>query len=1261
MCDALSYPFEDHPPSEDTSTHLLTEKQPPKDVVADILGHPELAISSFWIDSDHHITYRYFSPGCQRLYGYSPQELRHNPGIWLDRIHVQDREEMIAAITTQGTTSQAFTVAYRYDYPGEERRWIEGRYIAHPEPQQRRWAVTGVHQDISDRKQTEEALKNRNQELYGILEAFPDLLFRVYQDGTILEYQTAQQQDLYVAPVQFLNRSIADFLPPGVADRLQHSIQDTLHSGQLNILEYELTFAKGAQHFEGRVVRLGADEVLVIARNITHRKTLEAELRASQKKYETLFNILPVGITITDPEGQILEVNPIATHLLADVAAGPDDPVLDPACVLIQPDGTPLPPEATPAMQSLRDNRTILDVEAGVRCPEGLHGWLNITATPIPLADYGVAVVYSDITARKQVAQALALSEQRLRTVLDQMPLIAVMLDREGRILLANEKLLRLTQWTREAVLGQSWFTQFVPSDLQETLREVFEAALRNDRWPREYENEIVTRQGDRRLITWKNLVFYDREGQFQWVTSLGEDITERRQRELALQSNEERLRMALEGANMGSWDWNLQTGQVIWSASLERLMGFAPGSFDQRIETVLGLMHPGDRDRLSAAIQTSIDTDRPYDIEFRFHRQDGTLRWAASKGRVLRDPDGTPLRFVGIDVDITDRKQAEAERDRLFNLAADGLCITDAQGYFRHVNPAFCAMLGYGAADLRDRPCQDFVYPEDLAATQLAVAQLRQGHTLSQFENRYIRRDGRLCWLSWTVVPYLNEGLAYCSVRDVTQSKQAAETLYQYKRMVAAAPDGMALVSPDYVYQVVNQVYCDRFQRDLQDIEGRPVAALLGQATFEANARPYLDRALAGQVVTFQDWFETSHHRRYFLGVTFAPYYNSAGDITGVVVTSRDLTDLKRAEITLQKQAAREMILTRLTSTLQETFEIATVLNSATGIIRDYFDADRALVYQLQTDGSGQVVAEDCQFPWPSMAGVTLDDACLAEPSRIQAYQAGKVQNIPDVSQASLHVCYLDMLRSHQVQANLVVPILQDHTLWGLLGIQQCDRPRLWEADDIDMLHQLSQKLSIAIRQAELYENLQATNHKLEYLANHDALTRLPNRRHFIDTLTLEWQRAIRHGTPLTLILCDVDYFKRYNDTYGHIGGDKCLAKVATTLQQAIRRPADMVARYGGEEFIIVLPQTTGVGAVKVVEAIQASLRQVNIPHRMSLVSDRVTLSFGIACQRPQKMDRARSLLQQADDALYEAKQNGRNRYFVPPHSLETPTPEVR
>ena len=166
--------------------------------------------------------------------------------------------------------------------------------------------------------------------------------------------------------------------------------------------------------------------------------------------------------------------------------------------------------------------------------------------------------------------------------------------------------------------------------------------------------------------------------------------------------------------------------------------------------------------------------------------------------------------------------------------------------------------------------------------------------------------------------------------------------------------------------------------------------------------------------------------------------------------------------------------------------------------------------------------------------------------------------------------------------------------------------------------------------------------------LSHNDGLTGLANRRKFNDSLEQELKRAQRGGTPLSLILCDIDYFKDYNDTYGHIRGDECLITVTKTLREAVQRPADIVARYGGEEFAIILPDTDRNGAIKIAEKLRTSIENLNIPHRNSKIRDHVTISLGVATIIPDSTVTKEIFLTKADDALYEAKENGRNRIEV-------------
>lgn len=181
--------------------------------------------------------------------------------------------------------------------------------------------------------------------------------------------------------------------------------------------------------------------------------------------------------------------------------------------------------------------------------------------------------------------------------------------------------------------------------------------------------------------------------------------------------------------------------------------------------------------------------------------------------------------------------------------------------------------------------------------------------------------------------------------------------------------------------------------------------------------------------------------------------------------------------------------------------------------------------------------------------------------------------------------------------------------------------------------------------RERALTLQLEAANSELKRLATIDGLTGIANRRHFDEVLDHEWRRAIRDGQPFSLLLCDVDYFKAYNDACGHVMGDHCLEKVATILAHSVRRPGDLVARYGGEEFVVIMPNTPILGAQQIAERIQDQLAQAAIPHPQSFVASVITLSIGLLSIVPERAWSATEALKRADQMLYRAKTGGRNR----------------
>lgn len=184
--------------------------------------------------------------------------------------------------------------------------------------------------------------------------------------------------------------------------------------------------------------------------------------------------------------------------------------------------------------------------------------------------------------------------------------------------------------------------------------------------------------------------------------------------------------------------------------------------------------------------------------------------------------------------------------------------------------------------------------------------------------------------------------------------------------------------------------------------------------------------------------------------------------------------------------------------------------------------------------------------------------------------------------------------------------------------------------------------------------EELESANVELKRLADVDGLTGLANRRYMDRFLRHEMARCARNSEPLSVIMCDIDEFKLYNDFYGHLKGDDCIKMIASTLVEASKRATDLVARFGGEEFALILPNTTETDAISLAEVIREKVQAKNFLHEKSSVADHVTLSIGIYNQVPTIMLESDAYLNLADKALYHAKQTGRNK-VVSYHSMES------
>ncbi|WP_083853541.1 diguanylate cyclase domain-containing protein [Synechococcus sp. PCC 6312] len=852
----------------------------------------------------------------------------------------------------------------------------------------------------------------------------------------------------------------------------------------------------------------------------------------------------------------------------------------------------------------------------------------------------------------------------------EEFPIPLVVVDSQGEIVAFSAAMNQVWDYSETSLLNQNLW-RLLPQAWQDHLQPAYKATITTNqtgyaqifdaphqRW---WQVGLVPKAN--RSI-W--LIFWD-------LTTQQEELIWHQAQLTELRRWYDRLQTIAEISQQVFWEWHIQDDTTLWVGNTVSLFGYPLDAMPQSGQAWLDLIHPDDVTAVQAGWESSQSSGAPYCCEYRVRCQDGHYAWVRDCSQYFHSESGE-FRLLGAVADISSRKDAEAaiasNELRFKNLVANlpghvFRCANDPDWTIQYLSDNIEQTVGYPAADFINncrRTFASIIHPDDQQYVYDTIQEIFKRQNHYGVEYRVIRADGQVRWFYESGQAIHNaageaqyiDGISI----EITVQKQAelelAQSESRFRQLVEDVAVGIIVHNPQGEIILANERAANILGLSLDQLLGKSAQDLdwyvVNETGERLTAAQFPSARATEQLIPIRDvvlGVNRPSQDLIWLQVTAEPHFNASQQLEQVVITLSDITQRKQVEDALRYQSQREQTLNRVIKAIRNSLNLAEIFQTTVDEIGHLLNVDRVAIVQYRPElGQWDHIIEYLrESSLPPSQGLIIPDAqnpiatSLKQGQTVQIHQAETEPNLGEFNRE---------LATSFPGNWLMVPLQVEAHTWGSLTLQQSHPDQAWHPSEVSLLEVIADQLAVAIRQAELYQSLQAANQELSRLAITDDLTQIANRRHFDECLAREWNRLLREQAPLSLVFCDVDDFKAYNDLYGHQTGDECLYLVAQALGTTARRAVDLVARYGGEEFAIILPHTDGAGASRVVENIQATLKALEIPHAASRVSPVVTVSFGISTGRPTPESSPVHLLEAADQALYQAKAEGRNTYRI-------------
>lgn len=496
-----------------------------------------------------------------------------------------------------------------------------------------------------------------------------------------------------------------------------------------------------------------------------------------------------------------------------------------------------------------------------------------------------------------------------------------------GRIVSWNLGVARLLGYQEDEWLGRPISMIFTPEDkVRRTAEYEFENAKSKGRDTNECQH--VRKDGSRFWAENFTAPLTGESGELRGFTIIISDRSEQKANAEKLEKSRTHLQLTQTAARVASWDWDFASGQVNWSENAEAVFGARP---PDTFEAFQSLIVPEDLEIVASQAQHAIANRSSYEAEFRIRWPDGRISWIMGRGQAIYDQQGQAVRLLGVNLEITEKKLVEMERDRFFALSADPLCILDKNGYFKRINPAWEDRLGYREEEVLGRNWVDLVHPEDQAETRAFISKTLNDEDPGSLENRILHKEGGYRWFLWSARSYSIDATLYASARDITDRRQAEN---QFRSLANSIPQLAWMADSKGSIYWYNQRWYDYTGTSLEEVKGWGWRKLHHPDHLERVVRSIQHSWDSGE--PWEETFPLRSHQgdwRWFLSRA-VPIKDDHGQVILWFGTNTDITQEKKMSEELQqaKNVAEDANRTKTAFLANVSHELRTPLGAILG-----------------------------------------------------------------------------------------------------------------------------------------------------------------------------------------------------------------------------------------------------------------------------------------------------------------------------------------